>query len=199
MGSPYTDYRDAPGVGLGCLEFDRVLAFTFVTKSAASNLRCQCRLASNPSIAVASCRVAMRIKGSNRSGPDRRFHGRLTLPVENPITANDGGASTSVRRAIECRLALGRRELSGRTAAILETCGNQKSDIPGLVFLRDINGMSVYRHVQPTWRAYIALSREYYTLKNIVYSVRRETLSRVFCFDPRPMRRNWLNPQEEVA
>ena len=47
MGSPYTDYRDAPGVGLGSLEFDRVLAFTFVTKSIASNLRCQCRLASN--------------------------------------------------------------------------------------------------------------------------------------------------------
>ncbi len=26
MGSAYTDYRDGPGVGLGCLEFDRVLA-----------------------------------------------------------------------------------------------------------------------------------------------------------------------------
>ena len=28
MGSAYTDYHDGPGVRLGCLEFDRVLAFT---------------------------------------------------------------------------------------------------------------------------------------------------------------------------
>ena len=96
---------------------------------------------------------------------------------------------------IECRLALGRRELRRN---------------PGIVLQRKIRysrvgASSRYQWLvclwarATTWRAYIALSREYYTIKNIVYSVRRETLSRVFCFDPRPMRRNWLNPQEEVA
>ena len=48
---------------------------------------------------------------------------------------------------IECRLALGRGELSGRTAAILESCCNECSDVPGLVFL-DINGLSGYGQVQ---------------------------------------------------
>jgi hypothetical protein len=108
MGSAYTDYRDGPGVGLGCLEFDRVLAFTVVTKPVASNLRCQCPLASNPSIGV---HLQMRIKGSNLSGPDRRFHGRLPLPTENPVTANDGGVSTRVGRDIA-----GRVSSSTRTA-----------------------------------------------------------------------------------